>query len=183
MTLSQRRRTLKQIGVSLERAFKQIDEGIDIVDRFDQARDEKEREHYSLLVALAVHNSWQTITKIMRRIAIDVDHDMPRGSGAPTRLIMQMTERTSERPRIMNLANLEKVQEIGKFHRDFRRATLPPRPASEMINYLETINEEIAPGILENMRQFALTSPGSADLITSTRPNDTTRGQLVEIYA
>jgi len=183
MTLSQRRRTLKQIGVSLERAFKQIDEGIDIVDRFDQARDEKEREHYSLLVALAVHDSWQTITKIMRRIAIDVDHDMPRGSGAPNRLIMQMTERTSERPRIVNLANLEKVQEIGKFHRDFRRATLTRPPASEMINYLEAINDEIAPSILENVRQFAMISPGSADFIGNMRQSEAAHRQTVEICA
>ena len=100
MTLRQREKTFKQIGATLERAFKQIDEGMAIVDRFDEARDEKEREHFSLLVALSVHNSWQTITKIMRRIAIDVDHDMPKGSGAPNRLIDRMTERTSERPQI-----------------------------------------------------------------------------------
>lgn len=183
MTLRQREKTFKQIGATLERAFKQIDEGMEIVDRFDQARDDREREHYSLLVALAVHNSWQTITKIMRRIAIDVDHDMPKGIGAPNRLVDRMTERTSERPQIMSLANLEKVRKIGKFHRDFRRATMTRPMASEVIDYLETISDEIVPDMMENVRKLALVSPDGSDLIGYLRPKVAAGGQTVEVHA
>lgn len=166
----QRERTFKQLGTTLEATFKHISWGLDIVDRFEQARDENERELYCAMVVQSVHHSWQTLMKLMRHIAKDVDHDTPKGRGASLALVDRMTQRTSERPSIMGMKHLETARRIGQIHRDYRQAKITDSSASEIIGLLEVMNDDIVPEMMENIRVLALASPGGSKLISYLGP-------------
>ena len=158
-----REKTFKKIRIAMLRAVKQLEDGMEAVERLEQAASEREREHFSLLVALAVHNSWHSITKILRRIAIDVDNDMPKGTQSSIRLINRMNERTNERPEIISMKYFETVGRIGRFHRDFRRATLLRPNISDSVNYLKAISNEILPDMIGNVRKLAISSSHDKD--------------------
>lgn len=167
----ERERMFKQFGSTLEAAFKHIDHGHEIVERFEMARDERERELYTAMVAQSVHHTWQTLMKLLRRIAKDVDHDMPKGKGATQALVSRMAQRTSERPNILSLQHSETVRRIGELHRDYRQAKITQSSASEVIDLLSMISEEIVPEMMENIRVLALASPGGTALIGHLRPS------------
>lgn len=179
MSIQQKSKTFKKIGTSIEQAFLALNEGMDVVDRIDHAVDEKEREVYTTLAALQVHNSWHSIVRIFRRIASEVDNGVPRGAGAQKQLIEQMLLRTNERPGILSLRHREIAQTLGKFHRDFRNAKKSQHSRREVINFIELMNDDIVPSVLENVRMLALASPGGGELIAHLRPK-TTESETVQ---
>lgn len=178
MTIHPKEKTFKKIGASIEQAFLMLSEGINIVDCLDQAADEKERELYTTLAALQVHNSWHSIIRIFRRIATEVDNGVPKGTGAQRLLIEQMLLRTNERPGILSLRHREVAQKIGAFHRDFRNAKNVQHSRREVIDFIEMMNDEIVPSVLENVRLLALASPGGGKLVAYLQPKTSDAGTV-----
>jgi hypothetical protein len=167
-------RTFKRIGVKLELVFRHLNAGMDVVEKFDAAETETEREIYALLVKYSLHDSWHTLTKLMRQIAQDFDHDTPKGKGAAQTLVDRMTQRTSERNRILSLAHIDTTRRIGQIHRDVRQSKLTRHSASEVIELFVAISDDIVPDIMENIRVLALASPGGAKLVGYLRPKSDT---------
>lgn len=173
MTIHPQEKTFKKIGVSLEHAFSQINEGLDVVEYLDQARDEREKDLYAQLAALHVHHSWHSIVKLFRRIAHEVDNGVPKGAQAGQQLIEQMLQRTSERPGILSMKHRDIAQKLSKFHKEFRNAKGDYHSPHEVTGLIEAMNDEIVPNILENVRLMALASPGGSKLIAHLQPKNT----------
>jgi hypothetical protein len=59
---------------------------------------------------------------------------------------------------------------ISEFHKDFRNANSRQHSRREVIDFIEFMNDEIAPSILENVRLLALAAPGGKNYVTHLRP-------------
>jgi hypothetical protein len=151
MKSSIEQKAIKQIATKLDRAIFLVDEGARFVDLYDSLENDADRENCGLLVALAVHNSWFTITQIMKRVAVDLDHEVPRGKGAADRLIDLMAARTEKRPQIISPKLTGKARTIQSFQKKFRRASLDRKAPYEVIDWFETISDEILPDIMQNL--------------------------------
>lgn len=176
MTLHYKEKTFKRIGENLEQAFSRLNEGLDMVDRIDGAGSEEERDIYTKLAAVQAHHTWHSILKLFRKIAIDVDKCVPKGPGAAQKLIEQMLERTNERPSILSIQHREMAEKLREFHRDFRNATNSQHSRSEVVSLIEYMNDELAPGVLENVRVLALATPGGNKLIAHLNPKSNQTG-------
>jgi len=170
MTAHPREKAFKRFGETLDLVYVQLNQGMSWVERLDQSGSEQEREIFATLAAVQVHNSWHTVTRLLRSIARDVDHDVPRGAGATKQLLEQMMQRTNERPGILNQRHREMVQKLVAFHREFRSAKGTHRSRREVTDLMEFMSDEIVPDILENIRLLALASPGGVNLLTHLRP-------------
>lgn len=162
--------TFKKIGSSIEHAFLMLNEGITLVDSIDKAEDEAERELYTKLASVQVHHSWHSLLRVFRKIAIEVDRGIPKGSGAQKRLIEQMMQRTNARPGILSLRHCEVALQLSEFHRDFRNARRIKHSRREVIHFIETMSDEIVPSVLENVRTLAMVSPRGSKLIGYLKP-------------
>jgi hypothetical protein len=168
-------KSIRQISSKLERAIGVVDQGARFVDLYDTLESDVERENCGLLVGLAVHDSWFTITQIMKRVAADLDRDVPKGKGSADRLIELMTARTDKRPQVISPKLAGKALSIQSFHKQFRRASLPRRPPHELIDCFEAISDEILPDIVKNLNALlepfyerSAKSEGQAALIAAS---------------
>jgi hypothetical protein len=163
-------RTFKRLSQKLELVLKHLNVGLNIVEKFDGAESEADRELYSLLAKHTLSGSWNSLTKMLRQIAQEIDGDVPKGAGAAQKLVERMAQRTNDRNSILSIKNIETIQRIGKVHRDVRQSKFSHHASTEVIELLEAINDEIVPDMMENLRILALASPGGASLIGHFRP-------------
>lgn len=170
MTFQPNDKTFKKFGVVLEQAFSRLNEGLNMVESLDRAAEEHEREVFTALTAVQVHHSWHSIIKLFRRIANEVDNGVPKGTGAGRKLLEQMMQRTNERPSILDHRHREMAQKIAEFHREFRNANIRQHSRREVVEFIEFMNDEIVPGILENVRLLALAAPGGGKYVTHLGP-------------
>lgn len=177
----QREQTFKKLGATLETTVKYIERGLDIAGRIESARDEYERELYCSMVVQSVHHSWQNLMKLMRRIAKDVDHDIPKGRGASLALVDRMSQRTSERPGILGMKHIDAAKRIGQIHKDYRQAKITHNSFSEVVGLLEVINSEILPEMAENVRLMALASPDGVKLVEHLQPKSSQDNTVVDV--
>lgn len=180
MTFHPNEKTFKKLGVALEQTFSRLNEGLDLVDSLDQATEEHDREVFAALTAVQVHHSWHSIVKLFRRIANEVDNGVPKGTGAARQLLEQMTQRTNVRPSILDRRHREMAQKISEFHKDFRNASIRQHSRREVIEFIEFMNDEIVPSILENVRLLALTAPGGSKYVSHLRPQGGSGEQAVQ---
>ncbi len=172
MSVHPNEKTFKRIGIALEQTFSRLNEGLNLVDSLDHATEEHEREVFTALTAVQVHHSWHSILKLFRRIANEVDNGVPKGTGASRQLLEQMLLRTNDRPSILDRRHREMALKIAEFHKDFRNANSRQHSRRDVIEYIEFMNEEIAPSILENVRLLALAAPGGNSYVTHLRPKN-----------
>jgi hypothetical protein len=163
-------RIFKRLSTKLELAMRHITVGLNIVDKIDAAETDADRELYALMARHSLSDSWNTLTKILRQIAQDIDHDTPKGPGAAQALVDRMTQRTNGRNSILSLKHAHTISRISKLHRDVRQSKLSQHATSEVIELLEAISDDIVPDIMDNLRVLALASPGGSKLINHLRP-------------